>query len=322
MEVFLDMDNKIVVITGPTATGKTRLALTLAEKLKAEIVSADSMQIYRGMDIGTAKPTAAEQSAVRHWLIDAADIHESWSVSRWSEAADAACQDILSRGKLPMVVGGTGLYIDSLVLGRSFADAESDGECRRELNERYDEIGGKAMLRELSQLDPERAAKLHARDKKRIVRAYEIYLLTGKTMTEHDRETRLSPPRYDAATIALDFAERAELYRRIDERVDEMVAAGLFDEVRGLLDELKGEQCTALQAIGYKEAAGYLSGEMTRDEAVELIKQQTRRYAKRQLTWLRAKEGIHWIRWTGETDLDAAAEDALEFLRGKGIQTS
>ena len=180
MEVHLDMTGQIVVVTGPTATGKTRLGIMLAQELGGEIVSADSMQIYRGMDIGTAKPTREELAAAPHHLIDVAQPEEGWSVSRWTEAADAACRDILARGKRPIIVGGTGLYIDSLVQGRSFAGRTEDGgECRRELEERYEEIGGAAMLRELAQLDPQRAAKLHARDKKRIVRAYEVYLLTG-----------------------------------------------------------------------------------------------------------------------------------------------
>lgn len=226
MEVHLDMTGQIVVVTGPTATGKTRLGIMLAQELGGEIVSADSMQIYRGMDIGTAKPTREELAAAPHHLIDVAQPEEGWSVSRWTEAADAACRDILARGKRPIVVGGTGLYIDSLVQGRDFAAREESGECRRELEERYEEIGGEAMLRELAQLDPERAAKLHARDKKRVVRAYEVYLLTGKTMSEHDAETRARPPRYDAAVIALDYAERAELYRRIDARVDAMGRGG------------------------------------------------------------------------------------------------
>lgn len=320
MEVHLDMTGQIVVVTGPTATGKTRLGIMLAQELGGEIVSADSMQIYRGMDIGTAKPTREELAAAPHHLIDVAQPEEGWSVSRWTEAADAACRDILARGKRPIVVGGTGLYIDSLVQGRDFAVREESGECRRELEERYEEIGGEAMLRELAQLDPERAAKLHARDKKRVVRAYEVYLLTGKTMSEHDAETRARPPRYDAAVIALDFAERAELYRRIDARVDAMAAAGLFDEVRALLARPLGAGCTAMQAIGYKEAAAAVRGEISEEEALELIKRGTRRYAKRQLTWLRARPGIHWIRWGAEPDFDMARRDSTVFLAGRGIR--
>lgn len=320
MEVHLDMQPKIVVITGPTATGKSHLGVLLALELGGEIVSADSMQLYRGMDIGTAKPGPGELSAVPHHLIDVAEPTESWSVSRWTEAADAACRGILARGALPVVVGGTGLYIDSLVQGRSFAAREEDGECRRELEERYDEIGGEGMLRELAQLDGERAARLHPNDKKRIVRAYEIYLLTGRTMTEHDEETRRRPPRYDAEVIALDYASREQLYRRIDERVDAMAEAGLFDEVRSLLASGLDAGCTAMQAIGYKEAAMAVRGELTLSEALELIKRETRRYAKRQLTWLRGRPDIHWIRWDAEPDFARARRDSTIFLAGRGIR--
>ncbi len=312
------MQQKIAVVTGPTATGKTRLGIILAQCLNGEIVSGDSMQIYRGMDIGTAKPTPRELSQARHHLIDAADPSEEWSVSRYVEAADAAVQDILARGRLPIIVGGTGLYIDALVRGTPFGErSEADNICRAELESRYDEIGGEAMLTELSQVDPERAARLYPADKKRIVRAMEVFLLTGKTITEHDRETSLVPPRYDAAYIILDFAERARLYERIDARVDEMVAAGLFEEVERIF--AGGVSSTARQAIGYKEAAAALAGELTRSEAVDAIKRESRRYAKRQLTWLRKRPGALWIRWDAEPDFGRAARDSTAFLAAHGI---
>ena len=312
------MPPKIVVITGPTATGKTRLGVLLAKELGGEIVSADSMQIYRRMDIGTAKPTPEEMQGVPHHLIDVAEPSESWSAAKFVDAAAAACRDILSRGKLPIVVGGTGLYIDSLVQGRSFGAVDESGETRRELEERYDEIGGAAMLRELAQLDPERAAKLHARDKKRVVRAYEVYLLTGKTMSEHDAETRARPPRYDAAVIALDFAERAELYRRIDARVDAMAAAGLFDEVRALLARPLGAGCTAMQAIGYKEAGRRARGDIalrpwSSSSGHAALCQTAAHLAAR-------RPGIHWIRWGAEPDFDMARRDSTVFLAGRGIR--
>ena len=312
------MPQKIAGLTGPTAAGKTRLGILLAQRLNAEIVSGDSMQLYRGMDIGTAKPTPDELAAAPHHLIDVAEPDEEWSVSRYVEAADAAVRDILSRGKLPIVVGGTGLYIDSLVRGLDFCDRSEAGDaCRAELEGRYDEIGGKAMLRELAQLDPERAAKLMPADKKRIVRAMEVYLLTGRTITEHDRESAARPPRYDAAYIVLDFEDRAELYARIDARVDKMAADGLFDEVAGLLE--RGLSSTARQAIGYKEAAAALAGEISRGEAVEEIKRESRRYAKRQLTWLRRNEDAHWIRWGAKPDFEAALRDSTAFLAAHGI---
>lgn len=307
------MAPRIVVITGPTATGKTRLGVLLAQQLGGEVVSADSMQIYRRMDIGTAKPTAAEMQGVPHHLIDVAEPEESWSAAKFVDAATAACLDIISRGRLPIVVGGTGLYIDSLVQGRSFGAVDETGGTRRELEERFEEIGGAAMLRELAQLDPERAARLHPADKKRIVRAYEVYLLTGRTITELDRESREREPAFDAKYIILGWAERGELYRRIDARVDEMVAQGLFEEVEALLASGLGPDTTAMQAIGYKEAAEALRGECSREEAVEKIKRETRRYAKRQLTWLRRREGALRIDWEGAPDFAAALRDSTTF---------
>ena len=307
------MAPRIVVITGPTATGKTRLGVLLAKQLGGEVVSADSMQIYRRMDIGTAKPTAAEMQGVPHHLIDVAEPEESWSAAKFVDAATAACLDIISRGRLPIVVGGTGLYIDSLVQGRSFGAVDETGGTRRELEERFEEIGGAAMLRELAQLDPERAARLHPADKKRIVRAYEVYLLTGRTITELDRESREREPAFDAKYIILGWAERGELYRHIDARVDEMVAQGLFEEVEALLGSGLGPDTTAMQAIGYKEAAEAQRGECSREEAVEKIKRETRRYAKRQLTWLRRREGALRIDWEGAPDFAAALRDSTTF---------
>ena len=312
------MSVKIAVITGPTATGKTRLGIMLAQRLGGEIISGDSMQLYRGMDVGTAKPTAAELAAAPHHMIDVADPAEEWSASRYVEAASAAVDGAAARGRLPIVVGGTGLYIDSLVRGTQFGERSERGNiCRAELESRYDEIGGRAMLTELSQVDPERAAKLAPADKKRIVRAMEVFLLTGKTITELDRESRAAPPRYDAAYIILDYEDRADLYARIDARVDEMVAGGLFEEVERVF--ASGVSGTARQAIGYKEAAEALAGNISRAEAVELIKRESRRYAKRQLTWLRKKPGALWIRHGAEPDFERAARDSTAFLAAHGI---
>ncbi|MFR0796161.1 MAG: tRNA (adenosine(37)-N6)-dimethylallyltransferase MiaA [Oscillospiraceae bacterium] len=274
------MQPKIVVITGPTASGKTALGVALAQRLGGEVVSADSMQIYRGMDIGTAKPTPEEMQGVPHHMIDIADPAENYSVSRYAAQAAACVDDILARGKLPIVVGGTGLYIDSLIAGRTFADGTADTALRQELSERYDEIGGEGLLGELRKVDPERAARLHPADKKRIVRAMEVYILTGKTITQHDAETRAVPPRYDAAKIALDFADRQDLYDRIDRRVDAMVRQGLFDEVRALLAAGVPADCTAMQAIGYKEAVAAVRGEASPQDAVAAIQLASRRYAQ------------------------------------------
>ena len=303
------MQPKLVVITGPTASGKTALGVMLAQRLGGEVVSADSMQIYRGMDIGTAKPTPEEMQGVPHHMIDIADPAENYSVSRYAAQAAACVDDILARGKLPIVVGGTGLYIDSLIAGRTFADGTADTALRQELSERYDEIGGEGLLGELRKVDPERAARLHPADKKRIVRAMEVYILTGKTITQHD-----------AAKIALDFADRQDLYDRIDRRVDAMVRQGLFDEVRALLAAGVPADCTAMQAIGYKEAVAAVRGEASPQDAVAAIQLASRRYAKRQLTWLRRDPDLFWIRHEKTPDMDRACRLSTQFLSGRGIE--
>ena len=310
---------KIAVITGPTATGKTRLSVELARELNGEVVSADSMQIYRGMDIGTAKVTQREMQGVRHHMLDVASPFEAYSVSRYVEQASACIDDILARGKLPIVAGGTNLYIDSLIAGLDFADNEQDNALREALGRQYDTSGGEAMLERLRGFDPERAEKLHPADKRRIVRAIEVYELTGKTITEHDRETKLREKRYDAAKIALCFEDRQELYDRINARVDEMVSMGLYDEVKRLLDAGLSPECTAMQAIGYKEPAAYFAGQMSMDKATELIKLSSRRYAKRQLTWLRRDEDIFWLRWGTVPDFAEARRLSTEFLHSRGL---
>ena len=302
---------KVLVITGPTATGKTALSVLLAKRLDGEIISADSMQVYRGMDVGTAKVTPAEMQGVPHHLIDVAAPSENYSVARWVDAAAAAAEDIFSRGKLPMIVGGTNLYIDSLLSGRDFAENGGDSALRDALSAEYDRIGGEAFREMLREVDPDRAAILHPSDKKRLVRAVEIYRLTGETITAHDERTKALPKRWDSLRVALNFADRAALYERIDRRVDEMVAAGLFDEVRRLLDAGLSPDSTAMQAIGYKEVVGYFSGEGTPEAAADAIRQNSRRYAKRQLTWLRRDPELLWILWQGTPDLSAAAETVL-----------
>lgn len=310
---------KIVVVTGPTATGKTRLAVALAKDFDGEIVSADSMQLYRRMDIGTAKVTPNEAQGVPHHMIDVAEPDESFSVARYVLEAGRCIDDILSRGKLPILAGGTNLYIDSLVSGRDFAENEGDNALRESLGAEYDALGGDKMLERLREIDPERAAKLHPADKRRIIRAIEVYTLSGRTITQHDAETKAIPPRYEAVRIVLDYEDRAELYRRIDSRVDEMVAQGLFDEVKALLDEGLSPDMTAMQAIGYKEPAAFFRGELTREEAIELIKRESRRYAKRQLTWLRRDDSALRIRWGVSPDFNEARRLSTEYLHSRGL---
>lgn len=301
------MSGRLIVVAGPTATGKTRLGIELARRFNGEILSADSMQIYRGMDIGTAKATAAERAEAVHHMLDVADPWEDYSVSRYVQEASRVCDRLLAAGKTPIVVGGTGLYIDSLLAGREFSGRqEGDETLRRELNADYDRLGGEAMRELLRSFDAERAEKLHPADRRRIIRAIEVYRLTGKTITQHDAETRAQPKRYEALRLVLNYAERADLYARIDRRVDQMVSEGLFEEVAGLLAAGLSAESTAMQAIGYKETARALAGEISREVAIEQIKQSSRRYAKRQLTWFGREPGAHWILWDKSPDFPAA----------------
>jgi len=314
------MPAKIAVITGPTATGKTALGVILAKDLNGEVVSADSMQLYRRMDIGTAKVTPEEMQGVPHHMIDIAEPHESYSVSRYVQEATQCVEDILSRGKKPILVGGTGLYIDSLIRGLDFADESRDEGLREALSAEYDAIGGDAFREKLRSVDPERSEKLSGGDKRRLVRAMEVFTLTGKTITEHDRETQKRPPRYEAAKIALTFADREKLYERIDSRVDIMVEQGLVEEVKSLLQSGLERNSTAMQAIGYKEIASALEGEISMAEAIETIKRESRRYAKRQLTWLRRDNSAFWIRWEEKADFEAARRVSTEFLYSRGLK--
>ena len=312
------MQNRIIVIAGPTASGKTRLGILLARRLGGEIVSADSMQVYRGMDIGTAKADENERAAAAHHMLDVAEPWENYSVARYVQEAGAVCDRLLREGKLPILVGGTGLYIDSLVAGRDFAENREDRALRQALEREYDAVGGEEMLRRLAEFDPARAGRLHPGDRRRIVRAVEIYRLTGVTATEHDEQTRRRPPRYDAARIVLGFEDRAELYRRIDSRVAQMVRRGLFEEVEGLLAAGLSPESTAMQAIGYKEAVLALRGELTREQAASLIALGSRRYAKRQLTWFGRWEDCLRIQWRGEPDFEAALQTSTAFLHSRG----
>ena len=313
------MAPKILVIVGPTASGKTRMAVELAQRHNGEVISADSMQIYRTMDIGTAKPTQEEMGGIPHHMIDVADPEEDFSVARYVEMAARCVDDVLARGKLPIVAGGTGLYIDSLLSGRTFAPFSPDSALRGELERELAEQGGPAMLEALRQVDPEAAARLHPNDHKRIIRALEVYRSTGKTITQHNRETQAIPPRYDALTIGLAFQDRQAMWKRIDQRVDEMVAAGLEDEVRRLLTSGISPKCTAMQAIGYKEFTQALSGEMTWQEAAEVVKLRSRQYAKRQLTWFGRNPGTRWVRWDDPPDFERGRRASTEYMEEFGI---
>lgn len=313
------MPPKILVICGPTASGKTALAVELALRHRGEVVSADSMQIYRRMDIGTAKPTREEMRGVPHHMLDVADPEEDFSVARYVDMAAKCVDDILSRGKLPILAGGTGLYIDSLLSGRTFAPFQPDSLLRGQLEEQLRREGGAAMLSRLAQVDPDSAARLHPNDEKRIIRALEVYQSTGKTITQHNLETQAIPPRYDALTLALAFERREDMWSRIDRRVDQMMDQGLVAEVQGLLDSGVPAKCTAMQAIGYKEmAAALLSGGDVRSAAEE-IQLRSRQYAKRQLTWFRRNKAARWLLWGREPDFEAALQTSTEYMEEFGL---
>ena len=286
--------NNIICIAGPTASGKTALAVALAKELNGEVVSCDSMQIYRRMDIGTAKPTVEEMQGIPHHMIDVAEPDEDFSVSRYCAMAAPIVEDIVKRGKTAVIAGGTGLYMDSLIQGNDFAPFPSTG-VREKLEQEAGEQGIQALYDRLSEIDPEAAGRLHLSDQKRIIRALEVYLETGETITEHNRKTQLLPPRFTPLWLGLDFESRADLYSRIDRRVGIMLEQGLIGEIQGLLSCGIPEKCTAMQAIGYKEFVAALNGECTLEEAANQVRQSSRRYAKRQLTWFRRNKSIHWL---------------------------
>ena len=284
--------NSILCLAGPTASGKTALAVELAKDLNGEVVSCDSMQVYRRMDIGTAKPSREQMQGIPHHMIDVAEPDEDFSVSRYCAMAAPIVDDIVARGKTAIIAGGTGLYMDSLIRGNDFAPFPSTG-VRERLEAEADEVGLPAMLTRLREIDPDTADRVS--DRKRILRALEVYLETGETITEHNRKTRLIPPKYTPLWLGLDFADRGELYRRIDKRVDIMLEMGLMEEIRSLLDSGIPEKCTAMQAIGYKEFVNALEGREPLSQAAEEVKKASRHYAKRQLTWFRRNPAVHWL---------------------------
>ena len=313
------MAPKIACIAGPTACGKTTLGVLLAQRFCGEVVSVDSMQIYRGMTVGTAAPTAEEMQGVPHHMIAVADPAEQWSAAEYVSRATPVVDDILARGKLPVLVGGTGLWMDALIRGHGFAKGHAGGAIRRELEARLEREGIAPLLEELRQVDPESAERLHPADTKRILRALEVYRETGSTISAHNAATRMIPPRYDAVWIGLQFADRADMKALIDRRVDKMVQEGLLDEVRTLLAMGLPRNATAMQAIGYKEFLGVLDGALTEPEAIELVKLRSRQYAKRQLTWLRRNPDIHWIFWEKDRDFARALQISTEILSASGL---
>ncbi len=286
----------VIAVAGPTASGKSSLALRLCKDYEGELISCDSMQIYRGMDIGTAKPSVCERSEIPHHLIDICDPDEDFSAAAFAELASKAIADVHARGKMPILCGGTGLYLDSVLKGVDFGEMDSDPAYRAELFAFAEKEGTQALHAKLALLDPQAALTIHPNNVKRVVRALEICRLSGMTKTEWDKKAVRRESPYSACILGLDYRNRENLYARIHMRVDEMFAAGLEQEVRSLLEAgYLSPDTTAGGAIGYKELLGYIRGEMTKEEAADAIKTATRHYAKRQLTWFRRNEDIHWL---------------------------
>lgn len=302
----------VIVICGPTASGKTALSVELAKEFDAEIISADSMQIYKGMDIATAKPSIEERQGIPHHIMDFLEPSESFSVADYVRLAHEKIRDIASRGKIPMIVGGTGLYISSLINNIRFEESECDYAYREELRLLAQEKGNGYLLDMLREVDPVTAATLHENNQSRVIRALEVYKVTGKTMSQTQEESRTEPSPYEPCMIALDY-DREQLYDRINRRVDLMLEMGLIDEAKDFFS--KGDLPTAAQAIGYKELLPYFKGEKELSECIEHLKQETRKYAKRQLTWFRRDERIHWIRVSDDTGLRKIFENAKKYIK-------
>ena len=304
---------KTVFIAGPTASGKTALGAALAEKFGGEVVSADSMQIYKGIHIASAAPDSSEMLGVPHHMLEFLEPGQSFSVAEYVNAARGVIADINARGKLPFVVGGTGLYISSLADNTVYADEPTDLDLRKELNTLFDQEGAEKMLERLSEFDPESAARLHPNNRRRIIRAFEVYKLTGHSITEQNILSKEGEKYIEPLLIGITYRDREKLYERINRRVDIMLENGLEDEARAALSRSSGG---AVQAIGHKELAGYINGECSLNEAAESLKRQTRRYAKRQLTWLRRDRRINWIYADESADPAGEAEKLIKQFIG------
>ena len=303
----------LVVIAGPTASGKTGAGVALAKRLGGEVISADSMQIYKELTIGTAKPTPDEMEGIPHHLIDFADPREEFSVADYVPMAQKKIQEVWQRGKLPIIVGGTGLYISSLVDNVHFGESQSDPVLREELKAFAEEQGPQALWERLAQADPKAAEKIHPNNIGRVVRALEVYHTTGMTITRQQELSKLEPSPYRLCMMALSFHDRQKLYDRINQRVSIMLEEGLEEEARRFFQEGCGQ--TSFQAIGYKEMAAYFSGEETLEEACEHIRQESRRYAKRQLTWFKRDQRYHWFMAEDYPDRTQMYESMTELVR-------
>ena len=285
---------KVIVICGPTASGKTALSIELAKRINGEIISSDSMQIYKDMNIGTAKPTTEEMQGIKHYLLDFVEPNQRYSVAEFKKDAERAIEEILQKGKVPIVVGGTGLYVDSLIYGIEYQTIEFDENYRKELENRAENEGLDLLYKEAQKIDPQAIKKISANDQKRILRILEIYKATGKNKTEQEIESRKNGVKYDYKVFAIDM-NREDLYDRINKRVDIMLENGLIEEVKQLLEKYD-QFPTAMQGLGYKEVVEYLQGKTSEEEMIENIKRETRRYAKRQITWFKKNKQTIWIK--------------------------
>ena len=304
--------NKVIVICGPTASGKTALSIELAKQINGEIVSCDSMQIYKDMDIGTAKPTVEEMQGIKHYLIGYVSPEERYSVADYKTDAKKAIKEIIEKGKMPIIVGGTGLYLDSLIYEIEYQDIKLDEEYRKKLEEEVEEKGLEVLYEKAKQIDEKAIEKISPNDKKRILRILEIYHATGKTKTEQEIESRKKEVEYDYKVYALDW-DRQKLYDRINKRVDMMIEQGLIEEVKQILEKYDTFP-TAMQGLGYKEVVDYLKEKLTKEEMIEKIKMETRRYAKRQLTWFRKNKQTIWLNAenTIQNNINIILKDGLE----------
>ncbi len=308
---------KLLVIAGPTASGKSSLAVQLAKRWNGEVISADSMQVYRRMDIGTAKVTREETEGVPHHLIDVLEPTEEWNVAMFQEQAGAAIRDIASRGRLPILCGGTGFYLHALLYDTQFEEEPEQREIRQQLEARMRTEGPETMHEALRAVDPEAAESIHPHNEKRVIRALEYYQIHGTPISRHNQEMRQKESPYDLCCLALSM-DRQRLYDRIDLRVDQMIEQGLVEEVRALVAEGLSAGMTAMQGLGYKEILPYLEGRCTLEEAVRILKRDTRHFAKRQLTWLRAEKDMRWIdAGQGPEELLRQAEDQIRLVYGK-----
>lgn len=312
------LENTLICIVGPTASGKTELSIKIAKYINAEIISADSMQIYKGLDIATAKPTEKEKQGIVHHMLDICEQDEDFSVAKYVKMADEIAQNILSKNIVPIVVGGTGLYIDSLIECNKFCESETDENLRNELYTYAKIYGNEALHKRLENVDKISAARLHPNNKKRIIRALEVFYKTGMTIDEVNKSNKNEKAKYKAIKIGICPEDRNQLYDRINKRVDIMVDKGLLNEVKKIY-EIGNLSLTASQAIGYKEIKPYLDGEKSFDECIELLKQRSRNYAKRQITWFKRDKSIHWINYNDDCNIDDVFHSSTKILHDCGL---